>query len=47
MRLEEALNYMEKCIKPLLKHDDIFVLAIDGRCAAGKTTFAKHLAKCL
>ena len=45
MRLEEALSYMENCIKPLLKHDGIFVLAIDGRCAAGKTTFAKYLAK--
>lgn len=44
MKLENALLLVEEAVRRHLQNAPSMILAIDGRCASGKTTFAKALA---
>lgn len=44
---ENEINLILPKANELLKHKERIIIAIDGRCASGKTTLAKALAKAL
>lgn len=43
MTMREAIDFTEKAVAQLRQHRDRVLVAIDGRCAAGKTTFSAAL----
>ena len=43
MKLEEAVRSVETEIQRLQKDKERVLIAIDGRCASGKTTLANRL----
>ena len=42
--MNQRLETMKKQIDGLLAQNDMVVVAIDGKCTSGKTTFASELA---